>query len=69
MKTKKDNQEKTITLTIGAKDAADSTYIVKSSESPYYVKVADYSVKELVERGKANFLQQPTPAPGATPKP
>jgi hypothetical protein len=63
LKTKKDNQEKTITLTIGAKDAGDNTYIVKSSESPYYVKVADYSVKELIERGKANFLQQPTPVP------
>ncbi|MDQ1300517.1 MAG: hypothetical protein QG637_435 [Chloroflexota bacterium] len=69
LKTKKDNQEKTITLTIGAKDAGDSTYIVKSSESPYYVKVADYSVNELVTRGKVNFLQQPTPAPGATATP
>lgn len=67
LKTKKDNQEQTITLTIGAKDAADSTYIVKSSESPYYVKVADYSVKELVTRGKADFLQQSAPA--GTPKP
>jgi len=37
------------------------------SESPYYVKVNDYSVNELVTRGKSNFLQQPTPAPGATP--
>lgn len=67
LKTKKDSQEKTITLTIGAKDATDSTYIVKSSESSYYVKVNDYSVSELVTRGKANFLQQPTPAPGGTP--
>lgn len=67
LKTKKDTQEKTITLTIGAKDATDNTYIVKSSESPYYVKVNDYSVSELVTRGKANFLQQPTPASGATP--
>jgi hypothetical protein len=65
LKTKKDTQEKTITLTIGAKDAGDSSYIVKSSESPYYVKVNDYSVNELVTRGKVNFLQQP--APGATP--
>lgn len=69
LKTKKDNQEKTITLTIGARDATDSTYIVKSSESPYYVKVNDYSVNELVTRGKANFLQQPTPTPAATPTP
>jgi hypothetical protein len=70
LKTKKDNQDApgaAITLTIGAKDAADNTYIVKSSESPYYVKVNDYSVNELVTRGKANFLQQPTPAPGVTP--
>jgi len=67
LKTKKDAQEKAITLTIGAKDAQDNTYIVKSSESPYYVKVNDYSVSELVTRGKANFLQQPTPVPGVTP--
>lgn len=69
LKTKKDNQEKTITLTIGAQDAADNTYIVKSSESPYYVKVNDYSVNELVTRGKTNFLQQTTPMPGVTPAP
>lgn len=71
LKTKQGDQEKTITLTIGARDATDNTYIVKSSESPYYVKVNDYSVNELVTRGKANFLQQPTPVmtPAATPKP
>ncbi len=63
LKTKKENQEKTITLTIGARDAQDSTYIVKSSESPYYVKVNDYSVNELVTRGRANFILQPTPTP------
>lgn len=66
-KTKKDNQEKTYTLTIGARDATDSTYIIKSSESPYYVKVNDYSVNELVTRGRANFILQPTPTPAATP--
>ncbi|MEJ5197650.1 MAG: DUF4340 domain-containing protein [Anaerolineae bacterium] len=71
MKTKKDNQEKIYTLTIGARDASDSTYIVKSSESPYYVKVNDYSVSELVTRGRANFILQPTPTPtpGPTPTP
>jgi len=69
LKTKKDDQEKTITLTIGARDAQDSTYIVKSSESPYYVKVNDYSVSELVTRGRANFILQPTPTPGPTATP
>jgi hypothetical protein len=73
LKTTTGGQEQTRTLTIGARDAVDSSYVIKWSESPYFVKVADYSVKDLVERSKANFLQQPTPAPGAsatpTPKP
>ncbi len=69
LKAKQDSQEKVTTLTIGARDAQEGAYIVKSSESPYYVKVADYSVSELVTRGKASFLQQPTPGPGPTAAP
>ncbi len=70
LKTKKDTQEKTITLTVGAKDATDSSYVVKSSDSPYYVRVAEFGVKDLVEKKRDGFLQvPPTPAPVATPKP
>ncbi|PKO23677.1 MAG: hypothetical protein CVU38_02785 [Chloroflexi bacterium HGW-Chloroflexi-1] len=68
LKTQRDGQEKTCTLTIGAKDATDSSYVVKSSESLYYVKVAEYSVKDLVEKTRDGFLQLP-PTPAVTPTP
>ena len=58
--------EKTTTLTIGAQDPADQAYYAKSSDSEYYVKVAEYSVQTLIERGRAEFLQG-TPTPEATP--
>jgi len=68
MQVKSGDQAKTITLTVGAKDAADNSYVVKSSESEYYVRVAEFSVKELVSRDRAGFLPAtPTPAPAATP--
>ncbi len=57
---KSGDQTKSYSLTIGAKDAADSSYAAKSSESPYYVRVAEYGVKELVERTREQFMQ-PTP--------
>jgi hypothetical protein len=65
--TRKDNQEQTYTLQVGnAKDPSDSTYVVKSSASPYYVGVAEFSVKDLIERKRESFLQAPpTPAAGA----
>ena len=59
LKTKNDNQEKTITLAVGAKDATDSSYVVKSSDSAYYVRIAEYSVKDLVEKKRGDFLQAP----------
>ncbi len=62
------DQTKTYTLAVGAKNAADSSYVVKSSESPYYVRVAGFGVKDLVEKARDGFLQQPTPA-AATPAP
>ncbi len=36
MQVKSGDQAKTITLTVGAKDATDNSYVVKSSESEYY---------------------------------
>ena len=59
-------EEKTVTLRVGAKDPDDNSYVVTSSESPYYVRVAEYSVKELVENARQDFLrQEPTPTPEA----
>lgn len=63
MQVKAGDQTKTVTLTVGTQDAADQSYVVKSSESEYYVRVADYSVKDFVAQDKAGFLTAtPTPA-------
>lgn len=56
--------EKTVTLRVGAKDPDDASYVVKSSESDYYVAVAETSVTALVENGRDAFLKEPsTPTP------
>jgi hypothetical protein len=54
----------TVTLRVGAKDADAASYVVKSSESAYYVEVAESSVRALVENGRDAFLQEP-PTPAA----
>lgn len=58
--------EKEITLTVGAQDAKDSSYVVRSSESPYYVRVAGSSLSDVVGKGRAGYL---VPPPTATPSP
>jgi YD repeat-containing protein len=50
------------TLLIGAQNETDNNYIVKWSDSPYYVWVAEFTVKELVERGRDDFLLPPPTA-------
>jgi hypothetical protein len=57
-------EEATVTLRVGAKDADAASYVVKSSESPYYVRVAESGVKALVENGRDAFLKEP-PTPEA----
>lgn len=62
---------KTYTLRVGAKDPDDNSYVVTSLESPYFVRVADFAVKDLVEKGRNDFLElppTPTPLPEATPQ-
>jgi hypothetical protein len=52
------------TLRVGAQDEDDQSYVVKWSESPYYVKVGEFTVKEAVDRGRDDFLLlPPTPTP------
>jgi len=48
----------TVTILVGAKDAEDASYVVKSSESEYYVSVAETSVRQLVETGREDLLEQ-----------
>jgi len=61
---------KTYTLRVGAKSDEDNSYVVISSESPYYVRVSEYTVKDFVEKVRNNFLElPPTPTPEPTPTP
>jgi hypothetical protein len=58
---------KTYTIRVGAKDDEDNSYVVISSESPYYVRVSEYTVKDFVERTWDDFLElPPTPTPEPT---
>lgn len=63
--------DKTYTLRVGAKNLEDNTYVVISSESPYYVRVNEFAVQALVENAREGFLvlpPTPTPEPEATPE-
>ena len=52
------------TLTVGAQDATDRSYVLQSSSSPYFVRVAEYSVKPLVENARSAYLTAAaTPTP------
>lgn len=57
----------TITLTVGRQDPDDLSYVVKSSDSEYYVRVREYSVQTFVDAGPETFILQPTPTPTADP--
>lgn len=61
----------TYMLHVGAKSEAQTsldgnTYVLKSSESPYYVRVAEYTVKDWIEKTRDGFLELP-PTPTPTP--
>ena len=56
--------DRTVTLRVGAKDADEASYVVKSSESDYYVHVAEASLTTLVQSDREAFLAEP-PTPEA----
>jgi hypothetical protein len=58
----------TITLRVGAQDPDGNGYIVISSESPYYARVAEASVQSLVETTRDDFVI-PAPIPTEEPSP
>jgi hypothetical protein len=58
--------EGTQTLTVGARDEESGGYVVKYSESPYYVRVAEYTVTAMVDNARDDFIQEPQPE--ATPE-
>lgn len=53
----------TYTLHVGSKSEEDNSYIVKSSESPYYVRVSEFTAQDWMEKDRQGFLELP-PTPG-----
>jgi hypothetical protein len=61
--------DKMYTLRVGAKDPEDNSYTLISSESPYYVQVSEFTVKDWIEKVRDDFLElPPTPTPEAAPE-
>ena len=59
-----ETDEAEITVRVGAQNPESESYVIKSSESPYYVQVAGYSVQDLVDKTREGFLElPPTPTP------
>jgi hypothetical protein len=58
-------EEKTVTLTLGAKDEGGTNYYAKSSESEYYVKIASFTGDQFVNDTRSRYLQPP-PTPEAS---
>ncbi len=52
------DSSKTASIKIGSK-TEDNTYILKSSESPYYITVAEFTGNSLVDKNRDDFLQDP----------
>jgi hypothetical protein len=60
--------QRTYTLRVGAKYTEDQSYVLASSESPYYVRVTEFTVKDWIEKTRDGFLElPPTPMPETTP--
>lgn len=50
--------EQTFTIQVGAQ-GEDNNYVVKASNSAYYVSVASFTVEDLLERNRDSFLAEP----------
>jgi YD repeat-containing protein len=72
LKTQEGDQQKDYVLRIGAKSPDDNSYVASSSESPYYVRVAEFTGNNFVEKSREDFLElppTPMPEPGAVSPP
>lgn len=56
-----DGAAKSTTLLIGQPITGTQNYVAKSSDSEYYVEVASFSVENITNRGRADYLTPPTP--------
>ena len=55
--------ETTYMLQVGSK-STDNSYVLKSSDSPYYVQVSEFTAQDWVEKDREGFLElPPTPTP------
>ncbi len=61
-----DGKVETLTLTVGA--SVGGGYYVKSSDSDYYVLVADFEVYDIMEADRA-YVLKPPPTPTPEPEP
>ncbi|MBN1487038.1 MAG: DUF4340 domain-containing protein [Anaerolineae bacterium] len=55
-----------VTVEIGTQETEGSGYVVKSSESDYYVQVAEFNVSAFVENTRDDLLAQPEDAGSGT---
>ncbi len=53
--------DKEYAIDIGAKDPKDETYVVKASNSPYYVRIAKFAGDNFTQKSRTDFIQQPPP--------
>jgi hypothetical protein len=59
---------RTYELSVGAsrQEGGSAGYVFKSTESPYYVHVAEYTVQDWVEKTRDGFMVvPPTPEPAS----
>jgi hypothetical protein len=61
--------EKTHIVRIGALLEGEQGFVVKSAASPYYVLMAEFTVKDLVERTMQDFIAVPETEETPTPTP
>lgn len=54
---------RTVTLTLGAHDEAADSYVAKSSDSDYYVRLAGFQVQDFVDAARDKFVTAAAVAP------
>ena len=53
------SKQKSISLKIGPKDEETHNHVVKASDSPFYVHVGSYAIKDILEKKFEDLLDQP----------
>ncbi|MEA1935178.1 MAG: DUF4340 domain-containing protein [Thermodesulfobacteriota bacterium] len=53
------SKQKSISLKIGPKDEETDNHVVKASDSPFYVRVGSFVIKDILEKKFEDLLDQP----------